>query len=248
MNKAIASLIIIFSLTLGLNIYMKKSRVDKYSSEDYSRQYNEVINNTINFNEDDYRKLTYSQLKELLETYYARYKYDKCKAIIEIILKEYDNKSVETLRKAIAIADEEMNFEKVEKYSNTLATVSYGEDLLLVYSNLSDIYLISNIDKAINILQKASNISKSEGIYLNTIKNEDLIEKKLNFYKKIKNYSLDKNPIKYYMSILSDKEHITSDGVKKKLLYIYKDKYYDLYKEDYTKLKNSLIEQHIIQE
>lgn len=248
MNKAIASLIIIFSLTLGLNIYMKKSRVDKYSSEDYSRQYNEVINNTINFNEDDYRKLTYSQLKELLETYYARYKYDKCKAIIEIILKEYDNKSVETLRKAIEIYDSEMNFEKVEEYINTLIPISSGKELLVLYSTLSDIYLLSDIDTSIDTLQKALNISKSEGIVLNTIKNEDAIKIKLDFYQEIKKYCFDENPIKYYTEILSDEKHAITDGIKKKLLNIYKEKYSDIYKQDYINLKNLLIKQHIIQE
>lgn len=240
MNKTILSFILIFLLTLGINVYIKENMSDKYSSEDHFKQSNEIIDNTINFQKKDYEKLSFSQLKELLNTYYTKNKYEKCKVIIDVILQEYDNKDIETINIAISIYDNEKNFSKVEKYINTLIPISSGEKLMVSYSMLSDIYLLSNIDTSIDILNKALKISESEGIKLSSVKKENILKSKLEFYKEIKKYTSFENPIKFYVSILSDEDYSISNGIKDALLNQYKERYYNTYKEDYLKLDNIL--------
>lgn len=240
MNKTIFSLIVIFLLTLGANVYIKENMSDKYSSKDYSEQSNEIIDNTINFEKKDYEKLSFSQLKELLSTYYARNKYEKCKVIIDIILQEYDNKDIETLNIAISVYEYEKDFSKMEKYINTLIPISSGEQLMVLYSRLSDIYLLSNINTSIEILNKALKISESEGIKLSSVKKENVLKDKIEFYEEIKKYAFSENPIKFYFSILSDEDYSISDSIKETLLNQYKEKYYNIYKEDCLRLDSIL--------
>lgn len=209
------------------------------SNHDIENEIEAVSNNYENLTDYDISNLNLNDKLKLANINYNNNNYEDAEKICLMILDKFPEDR-ETINLISAIYRINSNFDKSLEYLNILLPLSSGTDLFYLYNNISEHYILSDIDSAISYLEKSIKLTQESSIILG--ENEiEYIKLKLNDYNKLKTLKDGNKIYEFYKGIINSK---FIDDYTKKYAYInYKDKYSSLYKEDFkeiTSIYNSL--------
>lgn len=154
------------------------------------------LNNTDDYTVEDFKKLNINELKELQEIYYARNINDKCKLVSEIILENFNESDIDTLTILSILAEENFEFEKALEYRYRLLPLCERSRLPVIYDNMADIYLLTDLNKSIELLEKALKINPED----------EIVSLKLPFFKSLIKYYNNENKSNYYKKIIESSD------------------------------------------
>ena len=135
-------------------------------------------------------------MKELQEIYYARNINDKCKLVSEIILENFNESDIDTLTILSILAEENFEFEKALEYRYRLLPLCERSRLPVIYDNMADIYLLTDLNKSIELLEKALKINPED----------EIVSLKLPFFKSLIKYYNNENKSNYYKKIIESSD------------------------------------------
>ncbi|ENY98742.1 hypothetical protein HMPREF1092_03300 [Clostridium thermobutyricum] len=154
------------------------------------------LNNTDDYTVEDFKKLNINELKELQEIYYARNINDKCKLVSEIILENFNESDIDTLTILSILSEENFEFEKALEYRYRLLPLCERSRLPVIYDNMADIYLLTDLNKSIELLEKALKINPED----------EIVSLKLPFFKSLIKYYNNENKSNYYKKIIESSD------------------------------------------
>lgn len=210
LKKTCLYFFIISILTISTNYYVY-ANIENFTLN----QNDEKIENTKNYTEIDYMKLDINQLSDLQELYYAKGLFDKCELVSNLILDEYNGSDIYSLTLLSIIYAERFDFTRSLEYNYRLLPLVDKDSYSIILSNIADIYLVKDLNKSIEILEKA--------ISNNRKMNNEFLSKKLLFFKNLKHHHEKQDKFEYSKNILSESNALVNDIMKKYIIYEYEN-------------------------
>ena len=201
LSKKLIIIFIFCSLTAVFGNYY----IYKYSERFPSEVSKKRIENTNSYTTEDYYNLSGDQLKELQELYFGNNIKDKCEIVSNIILDKYNESDIDSLNILSIVYEESYDFENSLKYKYRMLPLVEKSKLPIIYDNMADMYLINDLNKSIEFLEKAVKIDSS---------NYEL-KSKLDFFKSLEPDFNNENKNKYYKKIVNETNISILDSVNK---------------------------------
>lgn len=199
LSKKLIIIFIFCFITTGFLNYMIYKHSDKFPISASKKR----IENTDSYTTEDYYNLRGDQLKELQTLYYGHNIKDKCEIVSNIILDKYNESDIDSLNILSILYEESYDFENSLRYKYRMLPLVEKSQLAVIYDNMADMYLINDLDKSIELLEKAVKIDSSNS----NLKN------KLEFFKSLESDFNNKN--KYYKKIINEANISILDSVNK---------------------------------
>lgn len=185
---------IIIFIFCSIAAFLCNYYIYKYSENFPSRKNEEIIKNTQNYTIEDYENLTSDKLKTLQSVYFGNNMLDKCEIVSKIILDKYSETDIDSLNSLSIIYEEKYDFENSLKYKYRLMPLIETSKLPILYNNMADIYLLSDLNTSLELLEKAIEIDPNN-LELNN---------KLLFFKTLKPYFDTEDKNEYYQKIIEE--------------------------------------------
>lgn len=201
LSKKLIITFIFCAFIAGFGNYYIYKYSEKFPSEVNKKQ----IENTNSYTTEDYYNLSGDQLKELQSLYYGNNIKDKCEIVSNIILDKYNESDIDSLNILSILYEESYDFENSLKYKYRMLPLVEKSQLPVIYDNMADMYLINDLDKSIELLEKAVKIDSSNS----NLKN------KLEFFKSLESDFNNENKNKYYKKIVNKTNINILDSVNK---------------------------------